>query len=85
MDVAANVSVGLSADASVDVSVDVSVDKPVGVAFFLIIFFVLHTSRVLTGSSFAVPSRGPRGIPSLVVAITLDCRSTVIAGEIAVD
>ena len=43
----------------------------------------VHTSRALTGSPVALPSRGPRGIPSLVVAITLDCRSTVIAGELA--
>ena len=59
---------GLSVDASVDKSVDVFV----GVAVFLINVF--HTSRALTGSPLAVPSRGPRGIPSLVVEITLDCR-----------
>ena len=68
VDVPADVSVGLSVDASVDKSVDVFV----GVAVFLINVF--HTSRALTGSPLAVPSRGPRGIPSLVVEITLDCR-----------
>ena len=40
------------------------------------LFLVIHTSRALTGSPLAVPSRGPRGIPSLVVEITLDCRCT---------
>ena len=36
----------------------------------------------MTGSPLAVPSRGPRSIPSLVVEITLDCR---YCREIAVD
>ena len=45
-------------------------------------FLVIHTSRALTGAPLAVLSRGPRGIPSLVVAITLDGRSTVITGEL---
>ena len=38
------------------------------------LFLVIHTSRALEGSPLAVPSRGPRGIPSLVVAIALACR-----------
>ena len=46
---------------------------------------IMHTSTALAGSPLAVPSRGPRGILSLVVTITLDCRSTVIEGEIGVD
>ena len=37
-------------------------------------FFVIHTSRALAGSPIAVPSRGPRVIPPIVVEMTLDCR-----------
>ena len=38
------------------------------------LFLAIHTSRALTGSPLAVPSCGPRGIPSLVAEITLECR-----------
>ena len=50
-------------------------------------FLVIHTltSRALTGS-YAVPSRGPRGIPLLVVEMTLNCRCNYRdCKEIAVD
>ena len=40
-------------------------------------FLVIHTSRALIGFPLAVPYRG---VPSLVVAITLDCCSIVIGG-----
>ena len=48
-------------------------------------FVVVHTSRSLTGSPLAVPSRGPHGIPQLVVTITLDCRCICREFAFAVD
>ena len=50
------------------------------------LFLDTHTSRALRGAPLAVPSRGPCGIPSLVVEITLDCRCNYRdRREIAVD
>ena len=34
----------------------------------------IHSSRELAGSPLAVPSGGPREIPSLALRISLDCR-----------
>ena len=96
MGVSVGASVGASVGVSVCLSADVSVDVPVVVSGrvreqvrgrrrLFDSFFLIHTSRALTGFPLAAPSLGRSGIPSLVVAITLDCCSTVITGEIGVD
>ena len=46
------------------------------------LFLVVHASRALTGSPLAVPSPGPRGIPSLVLGKLpwIAVATTAIAG-----